>query len=152
MEQAHRKYGISRYFKKLLISLANTHLLSATYRAKLLKFAGVRVGNRVRIGGGITVDTMYPELLRISDDVTISTNVTIISHFMNPVGKFQRSYVKGPVEIGQQVFIGAGVIICKSVTIGEGAIIGAGSIVTKDIPAGEIWAGNPARFIKKRIS
>ena len=71
---------------------------------------------------------------------------------MNPVGKFQRSYVKGPVEIGQQVFIGAGVIICKSVTIGEGAIIGAGSIVTKDIPAGEIWAGNPARFIKKRIS
>lgn len=39
----------------------------------------------------------------------------------------------------------------KPVTIGEDAIVGAGSVVTKDIPAGEVWAGNPARFIRKRV-
>lgn len=37
------------------------------------------------------------------------------------------------------------------VTIGDGAVIGAGSIVTKDVGPYEIWAGNPARFIRKRF-
>lgn len=42
-------------------------------------------------------------------------------------------------------------VICNAVRIGENAIVGAGSVVTKDIPDNEIWAGNPARFIRKRI-
>ncbi|MCS2442595.1 hypothetical protein NXX09_20705 [Bacteroides uniformis] len=41
-------------------------------------------------------------------------------------------------------------LVVKPVTIGERAIIGAGSVVTKDIPANEVWAGNPAKFIRKR--
>lgn len=45
--------------------------------------------------------------------------------------------------------VGAGAIILPRVKIGEGAIIGAGSVVTKNIPSYEIWAGNPARFLKK---
>ena len=40
-------------------------------------------------------------------------------------------------------------LIVNSVDIGDNAVIGAGSIVNCDIPPGEIWAGNPARFIKK---
>ncbi len=40
-------------------------------------------------------------------------------------------------------------IIVNAVDIGNGAVIGAGSVVNRDIPAKEIWAGNPARFIKK---
>lgn len=54
-----------------------------------------------------------------------------------------------PVVIGDDVFIGAKCIILKGVTIGDGAIIGAGSVVTKNIPACQIWAGNPAKFIRK---
>lgn len=53
------------------------------------------------------------------------------------------------IEIGNDVFIGANSIILKGVTIGDRSIIGAGSIVTSTIPSDEIWAGNPARFIKK---
>lgn len=51
--------------------------------------------------------------------------------------------------INDNVFIGARCIILKGVTIGSKSIIGAGSVVTKNIPEGEIWAGNPAKFIKK---
>lgn len=54
-----------------------------------------------------------------------------------------------PVVIKNGVFIGANSIILKGVTIGEKAIVGAGSVVTRSIPDGEIWAGNPAKFIRK---
>ena len=52
--------------------------------------------------------------------------------------------------LGGGVFIGANSIITKPLTIGKRAIIGAGSIVTHDVPDYQIWAGNPARFIKNR--
>jgi len=54
-----------------------------------------------------------------------------------------------PVKIGNDVFIGANSIILKGVTIGDRVIVGAGSVVTKSIPFDEIWAGNPAKLIRK---
>jgi acetyltransferase-like isoleucine patch superfamily enzyme len=54
-----------------------------------------------------------------------------------------------PIVINDYVFVGAKCIICKGVTIGEKSIIAAGSVVVKDVPAGEIWGGNPAKFIRK---
>lgn len=54
-----------------------------------------------------------------------------------------------PVVIKDLAFIGAHSIILKGVTIGEKSIIGAGSVVTKDVPDGEIWAGNPAKFVRR---
>lgn len=53
-----------------------------------------------------------------------------------------------PIEICDNVFIGANTIILKGVTIGEGSVIGAGSVLSRSVPAGQIWAGNPACFIK----
>lgn len=59
--------------------------------------------------------------------------------------------IEGKVELKDFCFIGAGSIICSPVQIGKNAIVGAGSVVTKDIPDNEIWAGCPAKFIKKRV-
>jgi len=53
--------------------------------------------------------------------------------------------------IGNDVWIGSNCLIKGGVTIGDGAIIGMGSVVTHDVPPYEIWAGNPARFIRKRF-
>ncbi|WP_212635306.1 acyltransferase [Pseudozobellia thermophila] len=50
--------------------------------------------------------------------------------------------------IKDRAFIGAYSIILKGVTIGENAIVGAGSVVTKSVPDNQIWAGNPAKFIR----
>lgn len=52
--------------------------------------------------------------------------------------------------IGEYVVIFAGAIIGPGVHIGDRAIIGMGSVVRCDVPAGEVWAGNPARFIRMR--
>lgn len=53
-----------------------------------------------------------------------------------------------PVEIGKECFIGGHCIILKGVKIGDGAVIGAGSVVTKSVPPLEVWAGNPAKYIR----
>ncbi len=53
------------------------------------------------------------------------------------------------ITIGDNVWIGAGVIVCPGVTVGENSVIGAGSIVTQDVPAHVVAAGNPCRVMRK---
>ena len=57
---------------------------------------------------------------------------------------------EAPIQIGCDVWLGANVIVLKGVTVGDSAVIGAGSVITKNVPAGEIWAGVPARKIGNR--
>ena len=66
---------------------------------------------------------------------------------------FTRKDFKATTEtyIGNDVWIGAGATVLAGKTIGNGAIIGSGSVVTKNIGDYEIWAGNPAKFIRKRF-
>lgn len=87
-------------------------------------------------------------MITIGSGVTISVRCVILSHFVHQ--KLSgRQYEFGEVKIGDGAFIGANVIICQPVTIGEKACVAAGAVVTKDIPAGEIWGGVPAKFLKK---
>ena len=60
-----------------------------------------------------------------------------------PVGKIK------PIVLKDNVWIGDSAIICKGVTIGKNSIIGAGAVVTKDVPENSIYAGNPAKLVKK---
>jgi len=62
----------------------------------------------------------------------------------------QGAYSKGPIRIGDNVWIGTGAIILDGVTIGPGAMIGAGAVVTKDVPENMIVAGIPATVIRNR--
>ena len=55
---------------------------------------------------------------------------------------------KGPVIIGNNVWIGDKATILPGVTIGDGAVIAANAVVTKDVPAYSVVGGNPARVIK----
>lgn len=54
--------------------------------------------------------------------------------------------------IGNDVWIGNNALIKSGITIHNGAVIGMGSVVTKNVGPYEIWAGNPAKFIRKRFN
>ncbi len=119
--------------------------LPTSARTKLLRWGG-NVGKNIFLGEGVIIDTIRPDLLTIGDNTLITARCMILTHFYK-----NGNFYYGDVKIGSGCFIGMNTIIANSVTIGDNSVIGAGSIVTKDIPENEVWAGNPARFIKKRI-
>lgn len=103
-------------------------------QAALIAHSDLTIGNNVKIGGGTCIYT--------SD-----------FHSLNPLKRQdpladKKNKKSSPVRICDNVFIGAHCIILKGVTIGENSIIGAGSVVTKSVPSNQIWAGNPAKFVK----
>lgn len=114
------------------------------------KMGGVDVQGPCWIYRNVYFDSVAPHLITIGKGVTITQDTTILTHFLDPTQK-GRMFRMGKVVIEDDVFIGCNTVICNAVTIGKGAIIGAGSIVTKDIPPYEVWAGNPARYIKDRV-
>jgi maltose O-acetyltransferase len=70
------------------------------------------------------------------------------THPMNAEKRRAQEYGK-PIEIGSDVWVGGGAVICPSVKIGSKSVIGAGSVVTRDIPDGVFAAGNPCRVIRE---
>jgi len=113
-----------------------------------LQKRGLRIGKNVDIFSQYPFDANYPGLITVGDYVTIAANVKILAHDASMGYVNQGACKIGIVEIGNHVFIGANSTILPNTRIGDYAIIGAGSVVTGDVPAGTVYAGNPARFIK----
>lgn len=119
--------------------------------------AELTIGNNVGISGAAIV---CMNNIKLGDNVKIGGNTAIYDtdfHSLNANDRIKpiedRSFISTkPIIISNNVFIGAHTIILKGVSIGENSIIGAGSVVSKAVPANEIWAGNPAKFIKNVIS
>jgi len=77
-----------------------------------------------------------------------SVQIYTATHPMNAELRRKQEFAK-PIEIGSDVWVGGGAIICPGVRIGSRAVIGAGSVVTRDIPDGVFAAGNPCRVIRE---
>lgn len=107
---------------------------------------GMKVGKNTKIYSAQTIDHGKPFLITIGDNVTISTNVTILTHDASPnvVGGGTKL---GRVTIGNNVFIGTGSIVLCNTRIGSNVVIGAGSVVTQDLPDNGVYAGSPAKRI-----
>ena len=102
------------------------------------------------IGEGVIFDSLYPANIEIGAHVHVTMGCIFLTHSLDTSISNGIVWKQSRIKIGEYAFIGARTIICSNVEIGENSIIGAGSVVTKNIPPNEIWAGNPARFIKKR--
>ena len=105
--------------------------------AVLSSHAGITIGQYVMLGGNV----------RIFDHDYHSLDHRARRQGGESDEAAQRSK---PIVIEDDAFIGTQSIILKGVTIGARAVIGAGSVVSRDVPADEIWAGNPARCVRRQ--
>lgn len=91
-------------------------------------------------GGGHPIDRVSTSPVFHSGKNVLKTNFADIEY-----EPFTRTY------IGSDVWIGSGVMVKAGVSVGHGAVIGMGSVLTKNVGPYEVWAGNPAQFIRKRF-
>lgn len=108
----------------------------------------ISLGNYILISPGTSIRSA--ESIDIGDSTMIASDVVITDSDWH--GIYDRTdYVATPkpVKIHKNVWIGERSIILKGTQIGENSIIGAGSVVHGDIPPNSIYAGNPAKEVKK---
>ena len=96
--------------------------------------AHVAVTADARVGAHVTV---MPQVVLTHDDV-IEDFATIASGVR----------LGGGVTVARGAYVGAGALVRECTTVGAQALVGMGSIVLQDIPAGEVWAGSPARRLR----
>ena len=87
----------------------------------------------------------------VGDYTMFGPNVTVATagHPILPELRRQGYQYNAPIHIGQNCWIGAGVLIMPGITIGENVVIGAGSVVTKDIPSNVVAVGVPCKILRK---
>lgn len=142
--------------KSIINSSKYKNIIGGDTRSSIIVKSGASliIGNNFRMSNS----AIYcAESISIGDNVMVGgscklwdTDFHPLSH-ENRIGNPNEGYKTRPITIGNNVFIGGFSIILKGSIIGDGTIIGAGSVVSGKIPAGEIWAGNPAKFIKSAV-
>jgi len=115
----------------------------------------VDYGSNIAIGARTFVNFHLTALdvaaIRIGADCQIGPNVQLLTptHPLDPEPRRQKLEAAQPITIGDNVWLGGGVIVCPGVTIGDNSVIGAGSVVTRDVPANVVAVGSPARVVRE---
>jgi acetyltransferase-like isoleucine patch superfamily enzyme len=111
----------------------------------------ILIGDRVFIGCGVEFNIQGR--IEVGDDCLIASGCVLVDHDhgMDSSAPMNRQKsITSPIKLGRNVWVGARSVVLKGVTLGDGCVVGAGSVVTRSIPAGEVWAGNPARRLRTR--
>ena len=123
-------------------------------RSKIGTFVEIQKNARIGKDCKISSHSFICEGVQIGDGVFIGHNVTFINDkFPRATGESGALQTEADWEVVETriedgASIGSSATLLCGITIGHGAIVGAGSLVTKSIPPGQIWAGNPARFLR----
>ena len=130
---------------------ANPGLVAGRSMLITASSGSITIGDRVKIDNSAIFSATE---ISIGDDTILSPGCKIFDtdfHSSNAEYRLNGNtrVPTRPVIIGRHVFLGANVTVLKGVSIGDGAVVGAGAVVSRNIPAQEIWAGNPAKFVRK---
>jgi maltose O-acetyltransferase len=109
----------------------------------------VSIGDRTFVNyGAVFLDVAR---ITIGNDVQLGPNVQLLTatHPIDPEARRAGWESGEPITIGDNAWLGGGVIVCPGVRIGEDSVIGAGAVVTRDIPASVVAVGNPARVVRR---
>lgn len=143
------------------ITIGNNFRCRHHFRLEAIKdYGSQQFSPKIDIGSNVTIETNCHigaiDRIKIGDGVLIASNVFITDHshgdsdykdLLTPPLE-RKLYSKGPVIIGNNVWIGENVTILSGVAIGDNVIIGAKSLVTKSFQSNCVIGGNPAKIIK----
>jgi maltose O-acetyltransferase len=89
--------------------------------------------------------------ITIGADCQFGPNIQLLTptHPIEPQPRRDKLEAAKPITIGDNVWLGGGVIVCPDATIGDNSVVGAGAVVTMDIPANALAVGNPARVLRE---
>lgn len=104
----------------------------------------LEIGDHCYLGSRVHVHSASS--IRIGSNCMLTDDV-VISDGRHEPDDLARVVSRGPISIGDRVFLGVKAVVLGGVTIGDGATVGAGSVVTRDVPPGAVVAGVPARQI-----
>jgi UDP-2-acetamido-3-amino-2,3-dideoxy-glucuronate N-acetyltransferase len=109
------------------------------------------VGRNVVLGDGTRVQggAYVADLSVLGENVFIGPNATLLNDKYPPSDDSEKWT---PVIVESGAVIGGGATILPGLTIHADAVLAAGSVLTKDLPAGEVWAGNPAKYLMTRAA
>ena len=147
--------GISR-FLDLYQTAKIRRLLKKSHRGlKIQRPITISHPECVEIGQGVSMAAFLHIWggggVKIGDRVLIASHVAIVSETHDPdAHPMNESFVRAPVRIEDDVWIGAHSVIFPGVVLGRGSVVGAGSIVTRDVEPFSIVAGVPAKVLRKR--
>lgn len=126
-----------------MINFLKTKIRGTINLPKLVK-DGLIIGENFNVQEGAIIDPGHCWLIEIGDNVTLAPRVHILAHDASM--KKSLGYTKiAKVSIGNNVFLGASVIILPGVRIDDNTIVGAGSVVTHSLLGGGVFVGNPAK-------
>lgn len=114
----------------------------------------VDYGSNITIGARTFVNYNLTALdvarITIGEDCRIGPDAQLLTptHPVEPEPRRDKLEAALPIVIGDNVWLGGGVIVCPGVTIGDNAVVGAGAVVTRDVPANVVAVGNPARPVR----
>jgi len=114
----------------------------------------VDYGENIHVGAKTFINNNLTALdvarITIGEDCQIGPNVQLLTptHPVEPQPRRDKLEAAEPISLGDNVWLGGGVIVCPGVTIGDNSVIGAGSVVTHSLPANVIAVGNPARILR----
>ena len=126
--------------------------LTFKYDSVWKKGPNILVGNHVFIGNNTEFN--ISERITIGHNSLIASNCRFVDHdhgmsnLKIPI-RLQKAKTS-PINIEENVWIGTNCTILKGVSIGKGSVIAAGSVLNKSVPPNEVWAGIPAKLIRKR--
>jgi maltose O-acetyltransferase len=107
------------------------------------------IGARTFVNYNLTALDVAP--ITIGAHCQLGPNIQLLTptHPIEPAPRRDKLEAAKPISIGDNVWLGGGVIVCPGVTIGDNSVIGAGSVVTRDIPSDVVAVGSPARVVRE---
>jgi maltose O-acetyltransferase len=107
------------------------------------------IGDRTFVNYGCVMLDVAP--IRIGSACQLATNVQLLTatHPIDPEPRRLGWEYAEPITLGDNVWLGGGVVVCPGVAIGDDTVVGAGAVVTRDLPAGVVAVGNPARVLRE---